>query len=225
MKKYHKIQTLFNRDSSTNYKTIIEGSFSRPEFEYLKSNLWIFTEKVDGTNIRVIYDGLDVQFKGKTDNAQVPPFLMNVLTEKFPPSKFKAVFKDTPATLYGEGYGAKIQKGGGDYISNTQNFILFDVQVDNIWLRFCDVQDIGGNLEIDIVPIIQTGALNKAVALCMDGFDSMLRDTFPEGLVMRPHENLYNHTGERVITKLKLKDFTIINPGFMFRNTWNIEYK
>lgn len=27
------------------------------EFDYLKDNTWIFTEKVDGTNIRIMWDG------------------------------------------------------------------------------------------------------------------------------------------------------------------------
>ena len=52
MKEYHKIQTIFKRDPENKFKTLIYGEFSLPEFEYLKNNTWIFTEKVDGTNIR-----------------------------------------------------------------------------------------------------------------------------------------------------------------------------
>ena len=38
------------------------------------------------------------------------------------------VFPDGAAVLYGEGYGAKIQKGGGNYRAD-QDFVLFDVRV------------------------------------------------------------------------------------------------
>ena len=70
MKEYHKIQTVFKRDPDNNFKTLLMGEYSLPEFEYLKDNKWVFTEKVDGTNIRVIWDGKDIFFKGKTDKAQ-----------------------------------------------------------------------------------------------------------------------------------------------------------
>lgn len=55
MKEYHKIQTCFKRDEKT--KRIIEGDWTLPEFEYLKDCQWVFTEKVDGTNIRVMWNG------------------------------------------------------------------------------------------------------------------------------------------------------------------------
>lgn len=35
-----------------------------------------------------------------------------------------------PVTVFGEGYGVKIQKGG-NYISDDVNFILFDVRFGN----------------------------------------------------------------------------------------------
>ena len=50
MKEYHKIQTVFKRDPETNHRTLLEGQYSMPEFEYLANNQWVFTEKIDGTN-------------------------------------------------------------------------------------------------------------------------------------------------------------------------------
>jgi hypothetical protein len=46
MKEYHKIQTMFKRDKVTN--RIIEGTWTLPEFEYLKDNKWVFTEEGAG---------------------------------------------------------------------------------------------------------------------------------------------------------------------------------
>ena len=85
MNQYHKIQTVFLRDPATNYKTLLEGQYALPEFEYLANNQWTWTEKVDGTNIRVIWDGTAIVFGGKTDNAQIPASLVNRLSDTFFP--------------------------------------------------------------------------------------------------------------------------------------------
>ncbi len=85
MREYHKIQTVFKRNPETKFKTLLEGEYSLPELEYLKDNIWVFTEKVDGTNIRIMYDGKTIVFGGKTDNAQIPSFLITALQEMFLP--------------------------------------------------------------------------------------------------------------------------------------------
>ena len=54
MKEYHKIHTVFKRDPANKYRTLLMGEYSHPEFAYLRYNDWVFTEKVDGTNIRII---------------------------------------------------------------------------------------------------------------------------------------------------------------------------
>ena len=109
MNEYHKIQTVYKRDPATKFKTPLEGDFSLPEFEYLKDNVWVFTEKVDGTNIRVMFDGETITFGGKTERAQIPVPLMNRLNQKILPQleMFKAIFDSDRVCLYGEGYGAK----------------------------------------------------------------------------------------------------------------------
>lgn len=85
MKEYHKIQTVYKRNPETKFKTLLEGDFSLPEFEYLRDNAWVFTEKVDGTNIRVMFDGKNITFGGKTDGAQIPSFLITALNNRFMP--------------------------------------------------------------------------------------------------------------------------------------------
>lgn len=206
MQEYHKIQTVFLRDPATNYKTLLEGQFAKPEFEYLKDNRWFFTEKVDGTNMRVQWDGAAVTFAGKTDNADIPPFLLKKLQAMFPAEVF--LTRDLPSLcLYGEGYGAKIQKGGGNYIPDGVSFILFDVFVDGIWLERYNVEDIAGKLNLKVVPIVGNGKLIDGVELVRQGYASRLRATPPEGIVMRPEVELFNRKGERVISKIKKKDF------------------
>ena len=58
MIEYPKIESLYDRDETTHRFKI--GEFRCPEFEYLYENMWSATEKVDGTNIRVDWNGIDV---------------------------------------------------------------------------------------------------------------------------------------------------------------------
>lgn len=207
MKTYHKIKTIFKRDPNTNHKTLLMDDFSLPEFEYLKDNKWVFTEKVDGTNIRVMYQEGKITFNGKTDQAQIPARLVENLNGTFLNIKnvFKLNFEDS-ACLYGEGYGAKIQKGGGNY-RQDQGFVLFDVKIGEWWLQRKDVEDVAFKLGIDVVPIIGEGTLDLMVDIVKEGFNSKWGDFKAEGIVARPKTELRTRNGHRIITKIKCKDF------------------
>jgi len=210
MKEYIKIQTVFKRDPLTNHKTLLEGDYSLPEFDYLKNNTWVFTEKVDGMNIRVMWDSKEIAFGGKTDNAQIPAFLVKKLQDKFLPQAQQFVEKfgveTTDVCLYGEGYGAKIQKGGGNY-RQDQDFVLFDVKIGEWWLQREDVEDIAQFFKLDVVPIIGEGTLLDMVERAKEGFVSAWGNHLAEGIVARPQIELKTRNGRRLITKIKYKDF------------------
>ncbi len=214
MKEYPKIQSIFKRDPNNNFKTFIMGDYSIPEFEYLKDNEWIFTEKVDGTNIRVLFECGEITFKGKTDNADIPPFLLKKLKEIFDDKdKWYSTFNIKmdnvcpKICLYGEGYGAKIQKGGGNYISNGVDFVLFDVKIDDWWLLRDDVKDIASKFNLKVVPFIGMGTLQEAVDMAKKGFMSQWGNFNAEGIVMKPSVQLFARNGDRIIAKVKTKDF------------------
>jgi len=204
---YHKIQTVFKRDPETKFKTLLEGEYSLPEFKYLKDNEWVFTEKVDGTNIRVMFDGEKITFGGKTDNAQIPTQLLNNLNGLFLPQidTFQENFADG-VCLYGEGYGGKIQKAGSTY-GPEQRFVLFDVKIGDWWLFRSDVEQIADQLSCDVVPIISYGNLAEMVEIAREGFNSQWGDFIAEGIVARPVVELKTRRGDRMITKIKHKDF------------------
>ena len=207
MKEYHKIQTVFKRDPATRHKTLLEGDFSLPAFEYLSQNEWIFTEKVDGTNIRVMFDKERIVFGGKTDDAQIPSSLVQRLNERFLPQfdLFTSIFHDG-VCLYGEGYGARIQKGGGNY-RKDQDFVLFDVKIGDWWLQREDVEQIARQLSIDTVPIIGSGTIHDMIEKTRKGFVSQWGNFMAEGIVARPKVELKTRSGERIVTKIKYKDF------------------
>ncbi len=220
MEEYHKIQTVFLRDPENKHRTLLEGQFSLSEFEFLQNVRWLWTEKVDGINIRVVYNGYplikEVDFKGKTDNADIPKFLLCKLQETFPVELLEKVFsfddiedkeKMPMVTLYGEGYGVKIQKGGGNYIPDGQGFVLFDVKIGKWWLKREDVQDLALNLGIKHVPVVGSGTLFDMMEFVRVGFKSTWGEFPAEGVVARPEIELFARNGKRIITKLKVKDF------------------
>ena len=206
MTEYHKIKSIYKRDEKTG-KFLENEEWSIPEFNYLKDNLWTFTEKVDGTNIRIMWDEGQVKIGGRTDKAQIPVFLYDILLSLFTVKEMENTFTDgTPVCLYGEGYGARIQKGG-KYISDGVNFILFDVKIGPWWLKRRDIETIASDLCIEVVPIVGTGTLYQAIRTIKDGLSSTWGDFLAEGMVLRPLLELKDRAGRRIITKLKHKDF------------------
>lgn len=206
---YHKIQSLFERDLTAPGKPLNIGDFTCPEFEFLKDAVWEFTEKVDGTNIRIEVDptGYSV-FKGREENSQIPANLVQVLRETFDPLKDRlaAHFPDG-AVLYGEGYGGLIQKVGPLY-HRTPKFVLFDVRVGPWWLQRSDVVDVASHLELDVVPVIGEGTIDDLIDLVSNGFKSIWNSNLDaEGIVARPKVELCTRGGDRIITKLKHRDF------------------
>ncbi len=207
---YPKIHSVFKRDEKTH--KFLEGQWSLPEFEYLANNEWEWTEKVDGTNIRVAFEGGQIHFGGRTNNAQIPTFLLTRLQELFPFNKFKDLPSDD-ICFYGEGYGARVQKGGGNYIKNGIDFILFDVLVcgeggTNWWLTMDNVLDIANQFGLKTVPIIGCGTLSEALILIKTKPNSSWGGFPMEGLVCKPKVQLYKRPGKtRIITKMKWRDF------------------
>lgn len=204
MKKYHKIQSIFKRDKETHKFT---SEFSRPEFEYLQNNIWTWDEKIDGMNTKIVIENENLVFGGKTDRAQIPAPLVNKLNAMFTFDQVKKISPDANSIiLYGEGFGKGIQTGG-KYISNGVDFILFDVLIDNWWLRREDVEDIANKLDINVVPQVGCGTLYEAIEYTKTGFNSQWGDFLAEGLVLRPVVPLATRCGGRIITKVKHKDF------------------
>ena len=211
MIEYHKIQSVYLRDPANKFRTFLEGQWACPEFGYLADCEWTFTEKIDGTNVRVYWDGANVKFGGRTDDAQMPMFLLERLSEVFTADKLASVLgPQGDVTLFGEGYGAKIQKGGGNYIPNGCSFILFDIAGGETWFERSKVEETGDALDIPIVPVVGRGCLRLAIDMVRSGFNSWRAatpETQAEGLVMRPSTELRTRMGHRIITKVKAKDF------------------
>lgn len=211
MHEYIKIETPFNRDMDGT-KKLIEGDFRSETVKYLADSMWECTEKIDGTNIGIVWDGHKVSYQGRTERAQIPAHLMNKLVEMFGGETneelFEQKFGDMPVILFGEGYGAKIQNGG-NYRQDV-GFILFDVYLpeSDIWLKRDSVEDIAKAFGIDAVPIILTGTLQDAIDFVKTNPKSTIGTAHMEGLVCKPTVELFDRMRRRIVVKIKVRDFT-----------------
>lgn len=208
MKQYEKIETVFCRDTNGT-KCLILNNYRNPTVAYLKDNMWVFTEKIDGTNIRVHWDGHKVEFGGRTDKAQIPGTLLSKLNEMFATNEVEELFEQTwgdkDVILFGEGYGPKIQNGG-DYRSDV-SFILFDVLVGDNYQEREWVEKTAQMFNIDVVPIVLTGTIQDGIDYVMKHPRSTMGTAMMEGVVGKPMVELRDRRGERVIVKIKWEDF------------------
>lgn len=222
----------------------IDGSCMR--IEVAKAEVWddpMEPSKLEGVEFTV-------RFAGKTDNAQIPPKLQKFMEENYPDEKVfaalglkkfipveewvehKWVTSDgiTPSydaipeiyTIYGEGYGAGIQKAGGNYISNGVGFIVFDVKVNDIYLLTSARDEIATKLGAPIVPFMGYFTIDEAIDFVRKGFKSNIaenKEFIAEGLVLRTDLGLRNRMGKRLIVKVKYEDFK------KYRNVYGTDEK
>ena len=211
MREYHKIETIYARDNNGT-KKLIEGWYRNETVEYLANNEWLFTEKIDGTNIRIYWDGHKITFGGRTDRANIPARLVNKLNKIFLNEEteqlFEQKFGEKEVILFGEGYGAKIQAVGSDYRSDV-GFILFDVLIGENYLNRESVEDIAKAFGLEIVPIVLRGTIEEAVAFIKRKPNSTIGKAKMEGVVGRPEVELLDRCGHRLIVKIKCRDFEV----------------
>lgn len=204
--KYPKIDTIWKRDEHNKFR-IIEGDYSRIEFANIER--WNITEKIDGMNTRVFYENDSVTFGGRTDNAQIPARLSQYLQTTFTKPSLNSVFGDAgKVVLFGEGYGARIQKGGGLYRRDNA-FILFDVWIDGWWLLRDSMEDIATELDIRCVPSLGLMNIDEAVEYVKSMPKSLISEEpkIAEGVVARSYPLMLFRNGDPIMWKLKTKDY------------------
>jgi len=226
---YPKIDTLYDRDGKR-FVDVKRLRLRRPEFGMIKR--WSLTEKIHGMNTRItLFDNGEVVYGGKTDEAKMPSELLEYLKKIFTSEKMKSTFwlpnRRIPksATMYGEGYGPGIVPGSGIYRSDVA-FRLFDCLIidedNNWWLERYSLEDIARKLGIKCVTLL--GVINflphsvdeirqifidhrNRMVIVEDGGQVEFASE-GEGVVAKTYpELLFNRKGERIIWKLKIKDF------------------
>ena len=212
MKEYHKIETIYARDTEGT-KKLMEGIYRNETIEFLSKCQWEWTEKVDGTNVRIRWDGHKVEFGGRTDKAQIPAPLVNKLNEYFGGEEnaqlFEQTFGDREVIIFGEGYGAKIQSGGDYTDGQSVDFIMFDLLIGENYQPRNSVFECAKTFGVKTVPAVGCGTLEEAVEFVKSHPMSTLgnKKHEMEGIVCRPLVELNDRCHNRVIVKIKWEDF------------------
>lgn len=222
MKPYHSIETVFTRNKETNVLDF--GTIRNSVNDFIPE--WTISEKIDGTNIRVVVTLAGVSIKGRTDNANINPDLIKAVEAHFDHARLLAYFteyrgKELPeawsVTFYGEGYGAGIQKGG--VYSATKKFRCFDLLLgESWWTSDSEMRRICEELGIPAVPLLGITMVipqtrDELLSLFWEGdsivarLDNGTTGVLPEGVVAKPLVPLFDTHGDRVMWKLTFREW------------------
>ncbi len=213
---YHKINAPYKRwqqnlhtkemlPKDVKYGDFKIEEFSAFEFEYLFENQWEWSEKLDGTNIRIYINNGEIKVAGKSDNAEIQPNLYRWIHNWYQPRKKELHIQFPKGVIfYGEGVGIKIQKGK---LFGEQHFKLFDIYIEGYWLSKDIVKTLGNQFNLD-TPQTWIGTMQEAINKVKVKPKSTFGDFIIEGYVGTPICRLFNEKKERIITKIKVKDFT-----------------
>lgn len=238
---YSKILAPFKREQS-GQKYVTEGVWSKPEFELLKDINWSWTFKCDGTNVSLQWRGdkmtLD-NIKGHTDKSEFNQRTKDYFQSVFCTSEAETVFEDLYGEQnvnvilefcskdYNQNYG---HPDGYCYVIDVQN-----ADTGKFWGKEA-VQTFAERFGLDYTREMLIGTVSEAVQwvkiatstwnssnykisgsiTLRNGTVSKVENPYGpypiEGLVGRPVYELLDGNGERVITKVKCKDFQITAP-------------
>jgi hypothetical protein len=211
---YPKIETLFNRGKTT-FKVLPEAGVRVAAFDAV--DRWIIEEKCDGMNIRLVFapdvatGAPTVRILGRTDNANFRPgWRAHLEAIVSPPGlieKLLGLLEAPTATVYGELMGPKIN--GNPHGLAALEFQIFDVRAGSRWASRGTVLQVADALHVSTAPCLGHG-LHRADIV--DGVRGRFESTFSlngyfEGVVARPARELFDEFGNRMIWKLKRKDF------------------
>jgi hypothetical protein len=209
---YPKIENLWRRDEVTH--RVVPGQFRCPEFASVSA--WRATEKIDGMNVRIALtaDGR-VLYGGRTANATLSGNLLKAFETTFPLDRLRLAFPVTPypIVLYGEAYGAGIQKGGA-YRKDVA-IRIFDILEGRRWHTQDEIDEAAVAGGWRTAPPVAYGTWEGVASVLVTHSRVALEDTpegpFPtplqEGIVARSDPLMLDRFGGRVMWKLKNCDF------------------
>lgn len=211
MIEYQKIPTLYKFNNETKrYTSVIFDE----NVEYLKKLTWLVSEKIDGTNIRVFYDGHRVCWSGRTDKSTLPKEIEQLLQNTFGESEiiFEQLFGEKEVLLFMECYGGKIQ--GGAY-GGQERLIGFDVMVNGSYLDKRTIAPIFEKFGVPTIGFMEIQGLQWIIDEVKDAAKRpnyyiseycKKGTTTIEGFVCVPACRLYDNKGKRIIVKIKVCD-------------------
>ena len=179
-----------------------------------------YSRKIDGTNVRVHWDGERLTYAGKNDkNPEESGFkgIEDYMRANFLEEAFEEKFgREISVSLYGEFMGPKVQLN--ELKLDEMELVLFDVKINRTWLLTKDMAEIASYFKLrtafDFMGEDKStekvategnpnvGNLNTLIQSCSAGD---FRDW--EGIVAKPVGGFLDRIGRRIIIKIKNHDY------------------
>jgi ATP-dependent RNA circularization protein (DNA/RNA ligase family) len=209
MHNYHKIQAPFKRTTAKDV-LIDENVYSDCYISMLSNITWLGTEKIDGMNLNLCYDGNHLSVKGHTDKTMFSQEQIDWFDRFLTPEleqMFEQYYGEEEVIFHGEFVGPKIQ--GNLYNLDDYKFIVFDIYsvTKDVYYSQPVVKCIAENFGLEVAPLVVVGTLQRIIEYVKSAPSSMLNPKQEmEGVVIRPEHELKNFSGHRIIYKVKLRD-------------------
>ena len=180
--------------------------YQNPLFWYLSTLKWTYKRKLDGSNLRVKWDGNRVIWHGKTNKFGGFKGLAEYMAETFPEEIFEEKFgREKTVLLFGEYMGPRIQ--GNELGLEEREFILFDVKIGNSWLAPENVEAVAKYFWLKTYADFGERDEDTLLNLISRVAGGEFKDW--EGIVCSPSVPCLQPNGGRVICKIKNKDYLI----------------
>ena len=126
--------------------------------------------------------------------------------------QYEVCLEEAPIYIYGEYFGCGIQKCGGRYIKNANDFVVFDIKQQGWWIPKELRDNICEQLALKTVPFIGIMTLAEIENMVRAGFTTKFDGAedptlIEEGIVARPTIPLLDSRGNRIIVKVKYCDY------------------
>ena len=199
--------------------TCLPATFRDPLVGMLRGCPWVIRRKLDGANIRIQWDGEQALWNGKTNNFQCGARLTEYMNNTFLEEIFEEKFgRDVNVVIFGEHMGPKVQ--GNELDLDDDQIFVYDVNINGFWQPKENVREIasyfgcltcydvmwGRDFNDNIVDYsceaLEKRSLRDIIMLVTAG-----RFKTWEGIVATPEVECRNQKGERVIVKVKTKDY------------------
>jgi len=209
--KFSKIYTIFERDKK--FK-IVEGVINPKLVGIENIKKFVVTEKIDGTNCGIILTPeKEILIRKRSDIIEDDKqhHLYFEAIKEIDTKKIKDYFEDSNSliTIFGEACGDNIQKKGKEY-GDKKHFRLFDVKVGNSFLDWDDLIKFSKATGIQMVEWFKfEGKDILDYNYWLKFLKEVNENKYVEGYVVRSRPALLNKFSERMIFKIKLKDFKI----------------
>lgn len=137
--------------------------------------------------------------------------------------QYEVTMEEVPIYIFGEYFGAGIQKGAGYSVDGkTNRFAVFDIEQQGWWVPNDVREDILNRIEhisginLERAPYVGQDTIKGFEYKVMHGFHTLIEnasnpDIIEEGIVARPIVPIKSSRGRRIIVKIKYHDYNDYN--------------